>query len=63
MKMGPPVNSSRLQAQFSGQKTYHGRPCKNCQTTEKYVENYLCVLCARNKARTRAQRLKQERTA
>ena len=63
MKMGPTVNSSRLQAQFSGQKTYHGRPCKNCQTTEKYVENYLCVMCARTKARTRAQRLKQERTA
>ena len=63
MKMGPPINSSRLQAQFAGQKKYHGRPCKNCGTTEKYVENYLCVMCARDKARNRARRLKQERTA
>lgn len=55
MKFGPPTNSDRVKAQYEGRKTYQGKPCKNCSTTEKYVENYLCCECARTKARLRAQ--------
>lgn len=25
--------------------TYHGRPCKRCSSTEKYVPSYGCVKC------------------
>jgi hypothetical protein len=55
MKNGAPLNDDRVRAQFEGRKWYHGKPCKNCQTTEKYVENYLCRECAKRKARERAQ--------
>lgn len=58
MRMGPPVNDDRVKAQFEGRRRYHGRPCKNCGGTEKYVENYLCCECAKNKARIRAQERK-----
>lgn len=60
MKKGPPVNDDRRAAQFDGRKTYHGKPCKNCNGTEKYVENYLCVTCAKRKALERHRRIKNE---
>lgn len=60
-KTGHPVNADRLAAQFDGRKTYNGKPCRNCGTTEKYVENYLCVVCARRNALQRHRRLKNER--
>ena len=60
MTIGPPINSDRVAAQFAGRKTYHGRPCRNCGGTEKYVENYLCCACAKRKALERHRRLKRE---
>lgn len=59
MKNGAPVNNDRVKAQFEGRRRYHGKPCKVCNTTEKYVENYVCCECIKNKARLRAQRKKE----
>ena len=28
-----------------GLKTYNGKPCKKCNTTEKYISSYGCVKC------------------
>lgn len=54
------TNKNRLEAQFAGRKVYHGKPCRNCGLTGKYVENYLCVECARRRAREAARRKKRE---
>lgn len=37
----------RKQAIAQGQKTYTGKPCKRCGTTEKYVNNWGCVECSK----------------
>lgn len=58
MSKGAPLNESRRKAQFAGSRTYHGKPCKNCGNTEKYVENYVCIECARTRAREAARRKK-----
>lgn len=53
-------NEDRRLAQFEGRKVYNGKPCRNCGGTEKYVENYLCVECARTRAREAARRKKEQ---
>ena len=40
---------SRKQAIEEGQLTYSGKPCKNCNTTVKYVTNWGCVECSSNR--------------
>lgn len=34
-------------------ETYHGRPCKNCQSTLKYKVNWTCVDCHLRRSRER----------
>lgn len=48
----------RLQAAQAGESRYHGRPCKTCGTTLRYVLNCTCVECHRARAvgRSREQR-------
>lgn len=36
---------TRQEAIEAGNKTYQGKPCKNCGNTEKYVSSYGCVIC------------------
>ena len=36
---------TRKEAQQAGLKTYQGKTCKKCGTTEKYVSNYTCKGC------------------
>ena len=36
---------TRKEALKAGHKTYHGKPCKQCGDTEKYVSNYTCKGC------------------
>ena len=36
---------TRKEALESGHKTYQGKTCKHCGTTEKYVVNYSCKKC------------------
>ena len=38
---------NRKQAKEQGLKTYIGKPCKRCNTTEKYVNNWGCVHCSK----------------
>ncbi len=57
-RRGQPINEDRRQAQFAGRRVDQGKPCKNCGGTEKYVENYVCTQCARDKARNAARRKK-----
>lgn len=42
-----PGNPDRLLAIQEGRKTYSGRVCKKCSTTEKYVNGSACVDCTR----------------
>lgn len=37
----------RKTALAQGLKTYTGKPCKRCSTSEKYVNNWGCVLCSK----------------
>lgn len=37
----------RKQAKELGIKTYSGKPCRRCNTTEKYVNNCGCVECSK----------------
>lgn len=36
---------TRGEALAAGEKRYHGKPCKNCGQTEKYVSSYNCTVC------------------
>ena len=36
---------NRKQAKERGEKTYDGKPCKNCGSTKKYTSNWSCVSC------------------
>ena len=49
-------DSPRLIAQMKGKHKYDGNPCVRCGTTEKFVDNCVCVECNRIKARERARR-------
>jgi len=51
--------SPRYYAQLQGRKHYQGNPCATCGTTEKFVDNCVCVECNRTKARERARRKKE----
>lgn len=31
-------------------KTYHGKPCKHCNSTERYKSSYGCVTCTKSKS-------------
>jgi len=31
-------------------KTYHGKPCKHCNNTERYKSSYGCVTCTKSKS-------------
>lgn len=42
---------NRKEALEAGEKTYDGKPCKNCGTTLKNVSDYGCVECNRERAR------------
>lgn len=37
---------TRQEAIEAGQKTYNGKACKNCHSTEKYVSSYGCINCS-----------------
>lgn len=37
--------SVRRRAVEDGQHTYHGRPCRQCQTTERHLNTGKCVKC------------------
>jgi hypothetical protein len=52
---GRPINQSREAAIVCGDKTYVGAVHEKCGTTERYVKNSGCVLCA--KAAQRSLRL------
>ena len=52
-------DSPRLIAQMKGKHKYDGNPCVRCGTTEKFVDNCVCVECNRNKARERARRKRE----
>ncbi len=52
--------SPRYYAQLQGRKHYQGNPCVTCGTTEKFVDNCVCVECNRTKARERARRKREE---
>lgn len=58
MRMGAPINADRIAAQLENRKRYHGKPCRNCGETEKYVENYACCACIRVQAKLRAKNKK-----
>lgn len=36
---------NRKEALAQGLKKYHGKPCKQCQSTEKFVSSFGCVEC------------------
>lgn len=38
---------NRKEAIKTGSKTYDGKPCKNCNTTEKYTSHWGCVHCSK----------------
>lgn len=52
--------SAWKEAELRGDKYYEGRPCINCSTTKRLVENRVCYECNKRKARERAQRKKLE---
>lgn len=43
---GRKPNPSRQAAIAAGQNTYDGKPCRNCNTTLKYVNGSNCVKCS-----------------
>lgn len=53
-------DSPRLIAQMKGQHKYQGNPCVRCGTTEKFVDNCVCVECNRIKARERARQKRND---
>lgn len=48
-------------AELRGDKYYEGKPCINCGTTRRLVENRVCYACNKRKSRERAQRKRLER--
>lgn len=59
-KMGAPINEDRVKAQLEGRITYTGKPCRNCNTTEKYVSNFVCVKCLAIRNKSKSKRGKNE---
>lgn len=58
----PPFNlMNRQEAITAGKPIYHGKPCKNCGDTLKYVENCRCMKCNRDACRERARRKRIEK--
>ncbi len=47
--------TTREDALSMGLKTYHGRPCAQCGSIEKYVSNYTCVACTSRQVKTRSK--------
>lgn len=43
---GRKPNLSRQNAIATGKHTYDGKPCRNCNTTLKYVNGSNCVICS-----------------
>lgn len=39
------MTSPRVVAAKKGERKYHGKPCKTCGGTERYVINAGCVSC------------------
>ena len=37
-------------------ETYDGKPCPNCERTERYASNKRCCFCSRNKALAESRR-------
>lgn len=50
------MESKRMDAAVKGEVHYHGKPCKKCGSTVRYVTTGVCVECA--KAASSAVRLK-----
>ncbi len=40
------MESQRLKAAQQGEHRYHGKPCRACRETERFVANGNCVACA-----------------
>lgn len=45
------ISIDRLNAQLEGRLHYHGKECKACGETLKYVNNYRCVFCTHDEVR------------
>lgn len=43
------INTSRTNAVRMGLISYHGKPCKNCNTIEKLVVNHSCIHCRKDR--------------
>lgn len=48
---------NREEAKINGLKTYNGKSCKNCGTTEKFVSNWSCVSCTTNSTKNRSPKV------
>lgn len=49
----------RMRAAMAGAKTYHGKPCKNCGTTEKRTTSGACVKCSREASAKHYKKVKE----
>ena len=55
---------NRKEAKAQGLKTYTGKPCHRCNTTEKFVSNWGCVECSKTVNQPSAEvRKRYERSA
>lgn len=57
------MKTSRQEAIAKGLIKYHGKPCKNCGTDEKYTLNGACVACQAGHVKKQRDKIREARSA